>query len=157
VATSTFGVAPRALDPDAALRATYLLHDLLEQIPTMFGRLTRLADAIDPSGQRYRIEKLDTIMAPELATEIIQREHNRILVEWLECPTIFRVADMAAHFRRALRQNTGSLVSLGRRRAYERLLPLEVPDITRLHFLTEMRILVPMVAARLELSISAVL
>ena len=129
-----------------AVDRSLTLTETLESIPTLFGRLIRLGALsrwTEPSnGENYRNE-------PDF-NSLVRQEHQRLLLEWLGKPLSFKVADMAACFRRAGEPGSLRLGMLLKGCGYDDVLPVNAGDATRLHFLGDMQLLALLVAERLE-------
>jgi hypothetical protein len=126
------------------------LNEMLESIPTLFGRLIKISSTLDLRMQQYQSDDLGVYCAAEDINDVMGQVHQDLLVDWLNRPMGIRVSDMAAYFRREGPFGIRKLRALRDGRGFNQLLPLNIMEIQRRHFHLDMKVLVALVAARLD-------
>jgi hypothetical protein len=81
--TAISGSAP---DPSSALNASMeaLLEQMIDEIPTVFGRLTYLASLFDGERETYRHPILGQLMEAPGVDRMLRTAHRRVFLRWLE-------------------------------------------------------------------------
>ena len=124
------------------------LEGVTASIPTLMGRLARIAGARDPGTGLYRWPELDVLPRQGEVSERVRRIHQQILWQWLGESFSFRTADMVLWLAsEGAQELAGKLLLAGK---YDQLLPFRVPEYEREHFLMDVELVVTMAASRLE-------
>jgi hypothetical protein len=74
------------------------LQNTMSSIPTLMGRLIKIAGALDPRTGLYRSPEFDFLRDLDDLCALVRQEHQRMLWEWLSQPMSLRVADMSLWF-----------------------------------------------------------
>ncbi len=124
------------------------LQNTLNRIPTLMGRLIKVAGALNPVTGLYRSPEFDRLRYQDDLCNLVRREHERLVWEWLSQPMALRVADMSLWFW------SGQDAVLAQRlldgKGFEELLPLTVSECHRQHFLVDLQLVVALAACKME-------
>ncbi len=124
------------------------LEGVTAAIPTLIGRIIQMAGARDPFTGLYRWRELDLLPHQGEVSELVRKEHQRLLWHWLGQSLSYRTADLALWLATdGARDLAGKLLLAGK---YDHLLPLRVPESERQHFLMDIEVVVSLVASKLE-------
>ena len=125
------------------------VNEIVEQTPTVFGRLEALANLQKAPDEGLPIPT-NLSCTSEQFRRAIESSHLDMLCLWLSRRWEYRLADARIYFTRRSQQAAQASTRMQQTESYRRLVPAQAQECQKEHFLMEVRILLSLAAASLE-------
>ena len=119
--------------------AAAFLEQIVEEIPTVFGRLTYLAALRHPENGSYRHPILSHLLPEKRADHLLRRAHRRLFVRWLEFSVRQQRGDLTRYFGYGA-VGPALLRELRDRDVFSTLAPSDAANHERVLFTTDLAI-----------------